>query len=117
MDCYHLILFASLFLSVAAWSMPFQPVQRNPIIRYVRPQRHILPPKQWQSQSEWVRLKRERDDHDYDHDYDRDHDHDNAHDHRSTSGVTGPIHTFVKTDKNANYKWGVRHHVGNQYAS
>ncbi|KAF7265711.1 hypothetical protein GWI33_020794 [Rhynchophorus ferrugineus] len=25
---------------------------------------------------------------------------------------TGPVLTFVKTDKNANYKWGVRHHVG-----
>lgn len=25
---------------------------------------------------------------------------------------TGPVHTFVKTDKHAHFKWGVRHHVG-----
>ena len=31
-------------------------------------------------------------------------------------GVTGPVHTFVKTDKHAHFKWGVRHHVGHQYA-
>lgn len=31
-------------------------------------------------------------------------------------GVTGPVHTFVKTDKNAHFKWGVRHHVGHHYA-
>lgn len=31
-------------------------------------------------------------------------------------GVTGPVHTFVKTDKHANFKWGVRHHVGHHYA-
>lgn len=29
---------------------------------------------------------------------------------------TGPVHTYVKTDKNANYKWGVRHFVGKKYA-
>ncbi|RZF39200.1 hypothetical protein LSTR_LSTR017120 [Laodelphax striatellus] len=31
-------------------------------------------------------------------------------------GVTGPVHTFQKTDKHAHYKWGVRHHVGHEYA-
>lgn len=31
-------------------------------------------------------------------------------------GSTGPVHTFVKTDKHANFKWGVRHHVGHKYA-
>lgn len=31
-------------------------------------------------------------------------------------GITGPVHTFVKTDKHANFKWGVRHHVGHHYA-
>ncbi|KOB77306.1 Uncharacterized protein OBRU01_04100 [Operophtera brumata] len=46
-----------------------------------------------------------------------DHSHDYDDDHKGTSGVTGPVHTFVKTDKNANYKWGVRHHVGDKYAS
>lgn len=28
---------------------------------------------------------------------------------------TGPVHTYVKTDKNANFKWGVRHFVGKKY--
>lgn len=27
-------------------------------------------------------------------------------------GSAGPVHTFVKTDKHAHFKWGVRHHVG-----
>ncbi|KAH1015914.1 hypothetical protein HUJ04_007224 [Dendroctonus ponderosae] len=27
---------------------------------------------------------------------------------------TGPVLTFVKTDKDAHFKWGVRHHAGNQ---
>ncbi|KAG8278595.1 hypothetical protein J6590_016857 [Homalodisca vitripennis] len=31
-------------------------------------------------------------------------------------GVTGPVHTYVKTDKHAHFKWGVRHHVGHEYA-
>jgi len=31
-------------------------------------------------------------------------------------GVVGPVHTFVKTDKHANFKWGVKHHVGKEYA-
>ncbi|CAH1984241.1 unnamed protein product [Acanthoscelides obtectus] len=31
-------------------------------------------------------------------------------------GVVGPVHTFVKTDRNANFKWGVRHVVGQRYA-
>ncbi|EFA08329.1 hypothetical protein TcasGA2_TC005971 [Tribolium castaneum] len=31
-------------------------------------------------------------------------------------GVTGPVHTYVKTDKHANFKWGVKHHVGHHYA-
>lgn len=38
--------------------------------------------------------------------YRRDHSH----------GITGPVHTYVKTDKHANFKWGVRHHVGHHYA-
>ncbi|KAK9878774.1 hypothetical protein WA026_023754 [Henosepilachna vigintioctopunctata] len=33
-----------------------------------------------------------------------------------SDGITGPVHTYVKTDKHANFKWGVRHHVGHQYA-
>ncbi|XP_066137759.1 uncharacterized protein [Euwallacea fornicatus] len=31
-------------------------------------------------------------------------------------GITGPIFSFVKTDKNANFKWGVRHHLGRHNA-
>ncbi|XP_065341006.1 uncharacterized protein LOC135940157 [Cloeon dipterum] len=31
-------------------------------------------------------------------------------------GVVGPVHTYVKTDKHANFKWGVKHHVGKEYA-
>lgn len=28
---------------------------------------------------------------------------------------TGPVYTYVKTDKLAHYKWGVKHKVGKQY--
>ncbi|GBP09309.1 hypothetical protein EVAR_5748_1 [Eumeta japonica] len=47
----------------------------------------------------------------------RDHygDHHHHHHQGNGGGVTGPVHTFVKTDKKANYKWGVRHHVGPKY--
>jgi len=31
-------------------------------------------------------------------------------------GVTGPVHTFVKTDKHGHYKWGVRHHAGHGFS-
>lgn len=31
---------------------------------------------------------------------------------RNHEESTGPVHTFVKTDKHAHFKWGVRHHVG-----
>ncbi|XP_053674522.1 uncharacterized protein LOC128724825 [Anopheles nili] len=31
-------------------------------------------------------------------------------------GTSGPVHTYIKTDKNANFKWGVRHFVGKAYA-
>lgn len=29
--------------------------------------------------------------------------------------TTGPVFTIVKTDQNANFKWGVRHYVGRRY--
>lgn len=32
-----------------------------------------------------------------------------------TSRTTGPVFTVVKTDRNANFKWGVRHYVGKKY--
>ncbi|KAL1497896.1 hypothetical protein ABEB36_008779 [Hypothenemus hampei] len=44
----------------------------------------------------------------------RDHHHHDHHHHHQ--GITGPVHTFVKTDKHAHFKWGVRHHVGHHYA-
>ena len=31
-------------------------------------------------------------------------------------GKVGPVYTFVKTDYNGNFKWGVRHRTGYQYA-
>lgn len=33
----------------------------------------------------------------------------------SKSRVTGPVFTIIKTDKNSNFKWGVRHYVGKKY--
>ena len=30
-------------------------------------------------------------------------------------GKVGPVYTFVKTDPDANFKWGVRHVAGAQY--
>ena len=30
-------------------------------------------------------------------------------------GKVGPVYTFVKTDPQANFKWGVRHVAGAQY--
>merc|ERR1719468_332481 len=30
-------------------------------------------------------------------------------------GRVGPVYTFVKTDPQANFKWGVRHRAGSQY--
>lgn len=73
--------------------------------------------------------KPERPKHDYDYDED-DHNHNDDHnqnddhnhkndynhqnDNKGNGAIIGPVHTFVKTDKNANYKWGVRHHVANK---
>merc|ERR1711953_1662965 len=31
-------------------------------------------------------------------------------------GKVGPVYTFVKTDYDANFKWGVRHVAGQKYA-
>ncbi|XP_003739338.1 protein PFC0760c [Galendromus occidentalis] len=30
-------------------------------------------------------------------------------------GVVGPVHTYVRTDYDGNYRWGARHHVGSSY--
>ncbi|XP_071523330.1 uncharacterized protein [Panulirus ornatus] len=32
-----------------------------------------------------------------------------------SKGRVGPVYTFVKTDYNGNFKWGVRHRAGSQY--
>ncbi|CAK1603910.1 unnamed protein product [Parnassius mnemosyne] len=116
MDRYALLCLTCTVICVSAWSRPFYPVHRVKaparVTRFApqphapHPPRHRAPPPIPQEEPKWQRPKR-------DHYEDRDHDYD----HRGTSGVTGPVHTFVKTDKNANYKWGVRHHVGNKYAS
>ncbi|KAK3872393.1 hypothetical protein Pcinc_022520 [Petrolisthes cinctipes] len=31
-------------------------------------------------------------------------------------GKVGPVYTFVKTDYQGNFKWGVRHRAGQKYA-
>lgn len=31
---------------------------------------------------------------------------------RYSKSYIGPVYTYVKTDKHANYKWGVKHKVG-----
>lgn len=33
-----------------------------------------------------------------------------------TPGKVGPVYTFAKTDYHGNFKWGVRHRAGSQYA-
>ncbi|KAJ0180076.1 hypothetical protein K1T71_004667 [Dendrolimus kikuchii] len=104
MDTKLLIALSCLVVATSAWSVPFYPVQRAPlrITRFApAPPPHHMPIEEHQPQ----RQRPKRGHHDY-HDSDR-----------GPSGVTGPVHTFVKTDKNANYKWGVRHHVGDKYAS
>ncbi|XP_053602481.1 uncharacterized protein LOC128670665 [Plodia interpunctella] len=111
MDTRVMLLFACIIAASSAWSIPYYHMpQSGPlrVTRYAPPPPHYripvrpAPPKT--DEPQWERPKRQ-----YDHDH---HDHG---DH--SSGVTGPVHTFVKTDKNANYKWGVRHHVGNKFAS
>ncbi|XP_039433309.1 uncharacterized protein LOC120415767 [Culex pipiens pallens] len=47
---------------------------------------------------------------------DRDYDSSSSSDARKLpTGVSGPVHTYIKTDKNANFKWGVRHFAGRRY--
>ncbi|XP_022816745.1 proline-rich protein 7-like [Spodoptera litura] len=144
METKILLILSCMVLATAAWSLPYYPVPQGPM-RYTRfappppppahlrlhplhhhhhhhqtplhlqpqAQPHLQPQHKTPAESadiedsKWQRPKRGHDDYDHDHD----------HDHKGTSGVTGPVHTFVKTDKNANYKWGVRHHVGDKYAS
>ncbi|CAG9115688.1 unnamed protein product [Plutella xylostella] len=128
MQLYTLLTLAYAVVTVSGWS--YYPV-RGPIriTRFARPPPYRIPvyhhrpahhphlapvaeteevePEVWQQREK----RNHHDDYDSDHhDYDHHSDHDDK-------GVTGPVHTFVKTDKNANYKWGVRHHVGNKFAS
>ncbi|KAI5645221.1 hypothetical protein NE865_02769 [Phthorimaea operculella] len=116
-----LLILSCLVVCSYAWSAPYHP-HRSPhrFIRHVRQIRQIpirpllrpyrvpvAPVREPSEEPQRQRAKRG-------HDFDVDHDHHYDRDHR---GITGPVHTFVKTDKNANYKWGVRHHVGNKFAS
>ncbi|KAM3962914.1 uncharacterized protein ACR2FA_003011 [Aphomia sociella] len=113
MDNIVLCFLAYAVMATSAWSVPYYPGPRGAmrVTRYAPPPPppyYRIPIRQVSpDEPQWQRPKRNHHD-DYHHD-------DN--DHKATSGVTGPVHTFVKTDKNANYKWGVRHHVGNKYAS
>ncbi|XP_014362993.2 uncharacterized protein LOC106714454 [Papilio machaon] len=118
MDRYTLLLLSCTVISTAAWSRPFYPVHRLRapvrVTRFAPPpypvhhaHHHNAPAPVREEEPQAHRPKRGYYDHDHDLDQDR----------RETSGITGSVHTFVKTDKNANYKWGVRHHVGNKYAS
>lgn len=34
---------------------------------------------------------------------------------RHSKKYIGPVYTYVKTDKHAHYKWGVKHKVGKHY--
>lgn len=36
-------------------------------------------------------------------------------DYTAVGKTTGPVFTIITTDKNANFKWGVRHYVGKKY--
>lgn len=38
-----------------------------------------------------------------------------SHGYKKPKGKVGPVYTFVKTDYNGNFKWGVRHRAGAQY--
>ncbi|CAH2269100.1 uncharacterized protein LOC120626033 [Pararge aegeria] len=127
MDCYTLTVLACVLMVVSGWSFPFYPVHRVPQIRVTRfaqiphPRRFPIPPQPYIRQQ--IKPIPKQPDHDYDyydeeddHNHSSDHDHNSDHnqnsDNKESDGVIGPVHTFVKTDKNANYKWGVRHHVG-----
>lgn len=35
--------------------------------------------------------------------------------HKRHSKHIGPVYTYVKTDKHAHYKWGVKHKVGKKH--
>lgn len=35
--------------------------------------------------------------------------------HKRHSKYIGPVYTYVKTDKHARYKWGVKHKVGKHH--
>ncbi|CRK96109.1 CLUMA_CG009544, isoform A [Clunio marinus] len=68
---------------------PDETVHQN--LRNVDPVSYLLPFKTFNHDNEYLRLMK-------------------------SARSTGPVHTYVKTDKNANVKWGVRHFVGKKYA-
>lgn len=68
---------------------PDETVHQN--LRNVEPGSYLLPYKRGNSDQEFLRMA-------------------------SAAKSTGPVHTYIKTDKNANFKWGVRHFVGKKYS-
>lgn len=68
---------------------PDETVHQN--LRNVDPVSYLLPFKEIKSDDEYLRSAK-------------------------SARSTGPVHTYVKTDKHANVKWGVRHFVGKKYA-
>jgi hypothetical protein len=68
---------------------PDEAIHQN--LRNVDPISYLLPFKGMKSDDEYLRLS-------------------------NSARSTGPVHTYVKTDKKANVKWGVRHFVGKKYA-
>ena len=71
------------------FTAPDETVHQN--LRNVDPISYLLPFKEVKSDDEFLRLSKK-------------------------ARSTGPVHTYVKTDKHANVKWGVRHFVGKKYA-
>lgn len=71
------------------FTAPDKTIQHN--LRNVDPISYLLPFKDMNSDDEGLRFTK-------------------------SARSTGPVNTYVKTDKNANYKWGVRHFVGKKYA-
>lgn len=68
---------------------PDETVHQN--LRNVEPGSYLLPFKRANGDQEFLRMA-------------------------NSAKSTGPVHTYIKTDKNANFKWGVRHFVGKKYS-
>lgn len=71
------------------FAAPDETVHQN--LKDLNPKSYLLPFKAMKTDDEYLRLA-------------------------DSARSTGPVHTFVKTDKLANVKWGVRHFVGKKYS-